>query len=354
MERISGRDAAKPIGNREFRNIHYLRRILFCVFNALHDAQKQLAFHHADLRLPNIMEVNPDVGLSLAVMPDSPIIGSHQDASQLDAALLPQQLTLHRSDHAIPQPLAETHSDADLFSSSVPPKDKVSKTHPRDLAGFETSQSCEAHFKVSKAPCAFRACIKLSQSLSSNRPATASGCDITVICSSHFTSVNNLLAVHQIIDFGLADFRETYGAGYVAGKTGKLIHKEPHSAQPLYSLDAKGIKQQPTATDPVINQKRACSHSCFALSSALLPEVIAYWSRHAASRCCNIAHACQCCLTLLQCVQALFLHMDVNTSTSCLFICQNVNAGGGHLQHVEDAKSLLNTQAHNMSLFRSP
>ena len=37
--------------------------------------------------------------------------------------------------------------------------------------------------------------------------------------------------VVQMIDFGLADFREVFGAGYVMGKR-TLIHNEPHHAQP--------------------------------------------------------------------------------------------------------------------------
>ena len=37
--------------------------------------------------------------------------------------------------------------------------------------------------------------------------------------------------VVQMIDYGLADFREVFGAGYVMGKR-TLIHNEPHHAQP--------------------------------------------------------------------------------------------------------------------------
>jgi len=54
LERIVGRDVSKPISSKRFHDIHYLRQMLFCVFSALHQAQKKLAFHHADLRLPNI------------------------------------------------------------------------------------------------------------------------------------------------------------------------------------------------------------------------------------------------------------------------------------------------------------
>ena len=82
-----------------------------------------------------------------------------------------------------------------------------------------------------------------------------------------------------MIDFGLADFRETFGAGYVAGKRGKLIHNEPHRAQPLYSLNAKGIKEQPGgrySTDGQLRQKASSRSSKFKflpMPAGLLPEV---------------------------------------------------------------------------------
>ena len=41
-----------------------------------------------------------------------------------------------------------------------------------------------------------------------------------------------------MIDFGLADFREVFGAGYVTGKR-TLIHNEPHHVQPPQQADSK-------------------------------------------------------------------------------------------------------------------
>ncbi len=82
-----------------------------------------------------------------------------------------------------------------------------------------------------------------------------------------------------MIDFGLADFRETFGAGCVAGKRGKLIHNEPHRAQPLYSLNAKGIKQQPGGRyshDDQLRQKsrsRSKFNKFFPMPAGLLPQV---------------------------------------------------------------------------------
>ena len=60
LERIVGRDITKPISNTEFHDVHYLRQMLYCTFKSLHKAQRKLAFHHADLRLANIMELMPE------------------------------------------------------------------------------------------------------------------------------------------------------------------------------------------------------------------------------------------------------------------------------------------------------
>lgn len=60
LERIVGRDITKPIGETQFHDVHYLRKMLFCTFKSLHQAQRKLAFHHADLRLANIMELMPE------------------------------------------------------------------------------------------------------------------------------------------------------------------------------------------------------------------------------------------------------------------------------------------------------
>ncbi len=48
----------------------------------------------------------------------------------------------------------------------------------------------------------------------------------------------------QMIDFGLADFREVFGAGYVTGKHRSLIHNEPHHVQPLRQQSSKGSSNE--------------------------------------------------------------------------------------------------------------
>ena len=50
----------------------------------------------------------------------------------------------------------------------------------------------------------------------------------------------NSVCLAQMIDFGLADFREVFGAGYVTGKKRSLIHNEPHHVQPLRHQNSKG------------------------------------------------------------------------------------------------------------------
>lgn len=58
LERIIGRDVAKPISSLDFNNAHHLEQMLYCVSKALHKAQRKLAFHHAYLQLQNIMELS--------------------------------------------------------------------------------------------------------------------------------------------------------------------------------------------------------------------------------------------------------------------------------------------------------
>ncbi|DBA71037.1 TPA: hypothetical protein ACH3X2_011464 [Trebouxia sp. C0005] len=233
LERIVGRDVSKPISRKQFHDVHYLRQMLFCVFSALHQAQKKLAFHHADLRLPNIMEVVPDAYTIAASTADPPSAGTIQEAAQFEAEHIPTasgltgNLSLATPIDASMQPIAGTQSGVGLMDSHNDGHPSI-KAYSSDLAGLQTEASRAAHFKM--------------------------------------------------IDFGLADFRETFGAGYVAGKRGKLIHSEPHRAQPLYSLNARGIKEQPGGrynTDGQLRQKAQCSSKFkfFPMPAGFLPEV---------------------------------------------------------------------------------
>ncbi|KAL3142839.1 hypothetical protein ABBQ38_003132 [Trebouxia sp. C0009 RCD-2024] len=60
LERLDGKDTAKLIEKPSFHDIHYVREMLFSVFCALDVSQKQLGFHHSDLRLANIMDIGPE------------------------------------------------------------------------------------------------------------------------------------------------------------------------------------------------------------------------------------------------------------------------------------------------------
>ena len=147
LERIVGRDVSKPISSKQFHDIHYLRQMLFCVFSALHQAQKKLAFHHADLRLPNIMEVVPDAHTIAASTADPPRAGTIQEAAHFEAEHVPTMsgLTGHLSSatpiEARMQPLA----GAGLMGSHGDGQPSIKS----DLAGLQTEASRAAHFKVS-------------------------------------------------------------------------------------------------------------------------------------------------------------------------------------------------------------
>ncbi len=159
LERIVGRDVSKPISSKAFHDVHYLRQMLFCVFSALSQAQRKLAFHHADLRLPNIMEVVPDAHTITASTNDAPSNGTVQEAAQFDAEHLSGQskqgtdLGLATPSDARMQPLTGAQSGtAGLIGSAMHRSDSnpAGKAYSRDLAGFETEQSRAAHFKVRK------------------------------------------------------------------------------------------------------------------------------------------------------------------------------------------------------------
>ncbi len=154
LERIVGRDVSKPISSKQFHDIHYLRQMLFCVFSALHQAQKKLAFHHADLRLPNIMEVVPDAHTIAASTTDPPRAGTIQEAAQFEAEHIPTTSGLTGNlSSATPidarmQPLAGTQSGVGLMGSHGAGHPSI-KPYSSDLAGLQTEASRAAHFKVS-------------------------------------------------------------------------------------------------------------------------------------------------------------------------------------------------------------
>ena len=154
LERIVGRDVSKPISSKQFHDIHYLRQMLFCVFSALHQAQKKLAFHHADLRLPNIMEVVPDAHTVAASTTDPPRAGTIQEAAQFESEHIPTTsgLTGNLSSatpiDASMQPLAGTQSGVGLMGSHGAGHPSIT-TYSSDLAGLQTEASRAAHFKVS-------------------------------------------------------------------------------------------------------------------------------------------------------------------------------------------------------------
>jgi len=153
LERIVGRDVSKPISSKRFHDIHYLRQMLFCVFSALHQAQKKLAFHHADLRLPNIMEVIPDAHTIAASTTDPPRAGTIQEAAQFEAEHIPVasgltgNLSLATPSDDRMQPLAGTQSGVGLMGSHGDGLPSVN-TYSSDLAGLQTEASRAAHFKV--------------------------------------------------------------------------------------------------------------------------------------------------------------------------------------------------------------
>ncbi|CAL5228931.1 g12160 [Coccomyxa viridis] len=58
LERLDGKGPNRHIMKSEFNDIHYMEEFLFCLFNALDIGQKAIGFHHSDLRISNVMELN--------------------------------------------------------------------------------------------------------------------------------------------------------------------------------------------------------------------------------------------------------------------------------------------------------
>ncbi|KAK9907364.1 hypothetical protein WJX75_002254 [Coccomyxa subellipsoidea] len=58
LEKLDGKQPSKRLNESSFNDIHYVEELLFCVFNALDIGQKSLGFHHSDLRVSNVMEIN--------------------------------------------------------------------------------------------------------------------------------------------------------------------------------------------------------------------------------------------------------------------------------------------------------
>ncbi len=258
LERIIGRDVAKPISSVEFNNVHYLRQMLYCVFKALHKAQRKLAFHHADLRLPNIMELFPSANNDHQPSVNTPRSGTIQSASLYDSQHVSGVLD-HLSGSAafaLDEIRSQPSSNLNAEVSTAAPR-AISHTqnsrilagaspYMRDLAGLETSELRAAHFKI--------------------------------------------------IDFGLADFRETFGAGYVTGKQDSLIHSQPHRQPSLQSLLAQQAasdaneQQQQQQQGGLLNNSKIEWHTgstprkfrrkmSVRIPAVMLPEVSLSWDK---------------------------------------------------------------------------
>ncbi|KAL3148346.1 hypothetical protein ABBQ38_013803 [Trebouxia sp. C0009 RCD-2024] len=181
LERIHGRNSDRRIGQPCFHDITYVRQLLFSTFKSLHMAQRQLAFHHADLRLANIMEVDP----STTPLPSA--AGSRRTSS-----------------NSTPVPTAPHHTKSDSAEDTATP----SMPHPSSGAQAQSDPTSIPH---------------------PHQPPQL---------PNHWSLANEAQIIHRfkIIDYGLADFKELFGAGYVRSDTG---HQHKHK-QALYRGSSLG------------------------------------------------------------------------------------------------------------------
>jgi hypothetical protein len=135
---------------------------------------------------------------------------------------------------------------------------------------------------------------------------------------------SELRAAHfKIIDFGLADFRETFGAGYVTAKQDSLIHSQPHRQPSLQSLlaqqaagDADGQQQQPQQSGLMSNSKiewhtGSTPRKLNRKRSARIPAVMLPEVSNSAANCLSVCPICPKCASVFLC-----LHLSV-----CLSVC---------------------------------
>ena len=150
-------------------------------------AQRQLAFHHADLRLANIMEVDS------STLPTSTVGGPHATNSSTTPP------TYTHPPHTAPHHAKSDSAQDTAMPLMDPPS---SATHlPSDPPSIpDTNQEPQL--------------------------------------PNHWSLADQAQIIHhfKIIDYGLADFKELFGAGYVRSKTG---HRHKHK-QSLYRGSSLG------------------------------------------------------------------------------------------------------------------
>ncbi len=169
LERIHGQNSDKRIGKATFHDITYVRQLLFSTFKALHAAQRQLAFHHADLRLANIMEMDPS-----KTPPASPITAPASLRRPTDS-----NATSRISANSTASPPVFHHGKSDSAQDTALPFSSDLTSDPNLIASVSQSPAQQQQ--------------------------------------GHWSQAQQDQIIHQfrIIDYGLADFKELFGAGYV-------------------------------------------------------------------------------------------------------------------------------------------
>lgn len=235
LERIHGANSDKRVGNPAFHDITYIRQLLFSVFKSLHAAQRQLAFHHADLRLANIMEM---------IDPVSPAAGlaSHRTSSSASSSSQSQSFTQRTSMDSTER------NSLDKRASGPAPAVRSKSANIIPAVNLKQAQQ-------------------------------------------HSTEWSDSLTHHfKIIDYGLADFKELFGAGYVKSKSGHNTRKENKQSKGLFRGTSLGKMAVPVKVidskdvDPADKEymRSARPVGCVALlphPSKLLPQVYSFSTR---------------------------------------------------------------------------
>ena len=199
LERIHGQNSDKRIGKATFHDITYVRQLLFSTFKALHAAQRQLAFHHADLRLANIMEMDP-----AKTPPASPITGPASLRRPNDS-----NSTNRISANSTASPPVFHHSKSDSAQDTALPFSADLTADPNLIASVSQSPAQQQQQQWSLA------------------------------------QQDQIIHQFRIIDYGLADFKELFGAGYVRSNN---CHRHKRKAS-MYRGTSLGKMAVPVTDD---------------------------------------------------------------------------------------------------------
>jgi hypothetical protein len=253
LEYLNGKDCAKVITRPGFHDIHYIREMLFSIFCALDVAQKTLGFHHADLRLVNVMDIGPEPGAPF--MPADAAAGAagrmasdaSPDAPKTQKDVQAQGQRQQQPAHNVmatgngPTQVAGgsmglTSTAIDASAANGPATTQYAIGTTVGTNGGRWPQPAVSAFAGHGSP-------SLEEPYSSHASQTG-GASRAASIPARGTGAPALRQPHRykVIDYGLADFEARYAAGMVGAEASQGTDRAPKEAS-FRSRRAKGVKR---------------------------------------------------------------------------------------------------------------